>query len=138
VTNTLTEAMAALVAAGWKPTLERQVTADAPDYPDDLDISYISVTADGTPNALATGHVVEIFVSTCDCPEEAQEDEAAHLGGAVAGNGGPPGRGFMVVYLDADGVDEVAEDHVTPAELPEYARFWLGDFPGADISEVRS
>jgi hypothetical protein len=131
VTNTLTEAMTALTGAGWAAVTMRQTGDDWPDYPDDLDISYISVSAPGTD------HVVEIFMSTCDCPEDTERDEAAHLGGAVAGNGGPPGRGFMVVYLDSDGVDEVAEDHVTPAELPDYARFWLGDFPGAEISEVR-
>jgi hypothetical protein len=130
--STLTEAMSALTAAGWRPTLERQTSEDGPDFPDDLDISYISVALDGSPepHLPTTGRVVEIYVSTCDCPEDTEQDEAAHLGGAVAGNDGPPARGFMVVYMDTDGVDEVAEDHVDSAELDAYARFWLRDEVG--------
>jgi hypothetical protein len=132
VTNTLTEAMTALTVAGWKPTLEVQAVAEYPDLPGRVDLRYISVSFPARSE-----HVVEIFVSTCDCPEEAEQDEAAHMGGAVAGNGGPPGRGFMVVYLDADGVDEVAEDHVRPEELSMYARFWLWEFPDAPTGDVR-
>jgi hypothetical protein len=130
--NTLTEAMAKLTAETWAVTKEVQTLDEYPDLPGRVDLEYLSVTAENTD------HVVEIFVSTCDCPEEAEQDEVAHAGGAVAGNGGPPGRGFMVVYVDGEGVDEVAEDHVTPDELDAYCRHWLVDFPGADVSEVRT
>lgn len=122
--STLTQAMVALTAAGWKPTLERQTSEDGPDFPDDLDIRYISVTLDGSPepHLPTTGRVVEIFVSTCDC--------TADDGHTPDDTPGSPGRGYMVVFLEDTDVDEVAEDHVDAAELDAYCRFWLRDSVG--------
>ena len=127
-TYSLTQAMTALTAAGWHPTTEHQSVDEYPDlklhgYPEGL--TYLAVTTE------ATEHVVEIFVSSCDCSPYDFTD-----GDDPDKTPGPPARGFMVVYLDAEAVDEVAEDHVVPEELALYCEFWLREFPAATHEEI--
>lgn len=131
--NTLTEAKTALTADppghSWTVSMERQTLDEYPDLPGGGDLEYLSVSF---PER--TGHVVEIFVSTCTCDDD---DGLTERHDTTPLEAGPPGRGYMVVWLDAAGVDQVAEDHVTPDELRQYAQYWLIDYPDADVSEVR-